>query len=158
MKTYVKIFLLLSILSIPLAAQMHHPMMPSNPRMESMMIYHMTEYLELSPDQAETFFPMMRAHQDKMEAYYEKIRALCDKTNHEAQSKTYTEKDLETTLEELQKLEKAILEEKENFILELKPVLNPSQRAKLLFFDEEFRKQLRMRLKQPEHYNRGRKQ
>jgi hypothetical protein len=158
MKTYVKIFLLAMILSIPLGAQMHHPMMPSNPRMESMMIYHMTEYLELSPDQAEIFFPMMRTHQDKMETYYDKIRALCDKTSREAKSGTYTEEDLQATLEELQKLEKTILEEKKNFILELKPVLNPSQRAKLLFFDEEFRKQLRMRLKQSEHYNRGRRQ
>ncbi|MCD6235109.1 MAG: periplasmic heavy metal sensor [Candidatus Marinimicrobia bacterium] len=157
MKTSVKTILLIMILSLPLAAQMHHPMMPSNPRMESMMIYHMTEYLELSPEQAETFFPMMRSHQDKMEACYDKIRALCDKTNQEAGSDTYSEKDLETTLSALQNIEKEILEEKENFILELKPVLSPSQRAKLLFFDEEFRKQLRMRLKQTEHYNKRRR-
>lgn len=158
MKTYVKIFLLVMILSIPLAAQMHHPMMPPDPRMESMMIYHMTEYLELSPDQAEIFFPMLRTHQDKMETYYDKIRALSKKTNQQAKSETYTEKDLQATLEELQNLEKTILKEKENFILELKPVLNPSQRAKLLFFDEEFRKQLRMSLKQSKHNNRGRRQ
>ncbi len=158
MKKYFKIILIITILSIPLAGQMHHPMMPSNPRMESMMIYHMTEYLDLSPEQAEQFFPLMRNHQEKTGEYYSKIRELCDKTNKKARSDSYTEKDLQITLNELQRLEKTILEEKKTFIQDLEPVLTPSQRAKLLFFDEEFRKQLRMKLKQSEHYNRGRRQ
>ncbi len=152
------IVLFLIILSIPLYGQMHQPMMPSNPKMESMMIYHMTEYLDLSPEQAEIFFPKMREHQEKMREHYDKIHELCDKTTSAARKKSFTEKNLQQTLEELRRTEDLIREEREQYIQDLEPVLTPSQRAKLLFFDEEFRKQLRMKLKQSHKNNRGRNQ
>ncbi|MDD3807841.1 MAG: hypothetical protein PHE86_07425 [Candidatus Marinimicrobia bacterium] len=152
------LFFIMMLLSLPLFGQMHHPMMPANQKMESMIIYHLTEYLELTPEQAEMFFPMWRKHQIKMKGIYDEIAMLGEITTKNAKKDAYSERDFQATFDELQHLEKVILEEKKTFMEELKPVLTPSQRAKLLFFDEEFRRNLRKNLKNIKPKEEGRKE
>jgi Spy/CpxP family protein refolding chaperone len=156
MKTSKRISLLILLIAAAGFAQMHQPMMPSNPQMEGLMIYHMTDYLELTPEQAEQFFPRMRNHQENMKNLFENIRTLSDKTKQCCRERQISEEELEKIISEYRILENSIREEKERYLEDLKPVLSPSQRAKLIFFEDEFRKELRMKLKQQPN-TKGRK-
>jgi len=155
MKKIIRLVFLLLFFTISGFAQMHQPMVPSNPQMESLIIYHMTEYLELTPEQAELFFPRMRHHKENMKELFDKIRELSEKTNECCREKQISEDELDTIISEFRIIEKSIREEKERYLDDLKPVLNPSQRAKLIFFEDEFRKELRIKLKQ--QHTKGRR-
>lgn len=157
MKNSKRISLLLLLFAVTGFAQMHQPMMPSNPQMEGLMIYHMTEYLELTTEQAELFFPRMRNHQENMKTLFDNIRKLSEKTNQCCQERQITEEELDNIISELRIIESSIREEKERYLDDLKPVLSPSQRAKLIFFEDEFRKELRLKLKQQQNTKGRRK-
>lgn len=139
-----------------LPAQWGPPMRPGSPEMESLMIYHMTEYLDLTPEQAEKFFPLYRDYQKKTIEIHKNIRTLAVKSRKISQNRNFTEKDFENLMTSVVLAEKKLQDQKIEYFNKIEQVLTPAQRAKLLFFEEEFRRQLRSRLK-PEEPQRGRK-
>ena len=62
-------------------------------RMESMMVWRLTEALELSPEQAEKFFPRFRKHRGEMDDIRKQERAIGDEVADNIHHETDMSKD-----------------------------------------------------------------
>jgi len=116
-------------------------------RMEMMMIWKLTDHLELTQDQAEKFFPSMRAHQkqvlkirkEEKELFtpvYKKVKKGEDISRAEAN------KLLNKVATYEQKRSKARID----FVKNSGGILNPTQQVKLLMFDGQMKQQVRDRM------------
>ena len=142
--------LLLLFMIGTLAAQPGRPGGPGGQygeRMEMMMIWKLTDHLELTQDQAEKFFPSMRAHQkqvlkirkEEKELFtpvYKKVKKGEDISRAEAN------KLLNKVATYEQKRSKARID----FVKDSGDILNPTQQVKLLIFDEQIKQQVRNRM------------
>ena len=117
-------------------------------RMEMMIIWKLTEHLELTEDQAEKFFPNMREHQKQMSdirkeekelftPLYKKIKKSEDISKLEAN------KLLKEIFNLTQKKSKAL----NNFVKKSGNILNPTQQIKLLMFEDQMKQQVKGRMK-----------
>ena len=117
-------------------------------RMEMIMTWKLTEELELTPEQADKFFPRMKAHRDNMEKIdteiREVIRDLRDKIKDD---EDILDKEFNSFYNQVIDLEKKKIDEKERFMTELKGVLENSQRAKLAMFKDRFAKDMQEQIR-----------
>jgi len=116
-------------------------------RMEMMMIWKLTDHLELTQDQAEKFFPSMRAHQKQVlkirKEEKELFTPLYKKVKKgEDVSKAEANKLLNKVATYEQKRSKARID----FVKDSGDILNPTQQVKLLIFDEQIKQQVRNRM------------
>ena len=63
-------------------------------RMESMMVWRLTEDLDLSPKQAEKFFPRFRKHRGEMDDIRKQERAIGDEVGDNIHNEKDISKDL----------------------------------------------------------------
>ena len=136
-----KIFLILLIVINISFAQEHHGI---NPAMENYRVYKMTNDLELTPNQSQQFFPMLRSHIIKMKNIEKKIFELDKKVNADNSIDWNEYKKIKNKLLDL---ENKKLREKSKFLTDLESILEPEQIAKYMFFDRRFRRDLQRRLK-----------
>ena len=142
--------LLLLFMIGTLAAQPGRPGGPGGQygeRMEMMMIWKLTDHLELTQDQAEKFFPSMRAHQKQVlkirKEEKELFTPLYKKVKKgEDVSKAEANKLLNKVATYEQKRSKARID----FVKDSGDILNPTQQVKLLIFDEQIKQQVRNRM------------
>ena len=117
-------------------------------RMEMMMIWKLTDNLELTEDQAEKFFPNMREHQKQMSdirkeekelftPLYKKIK------KSEEISKFEADKLLKEILNLTQKRSKTL----NSFVKKSGNILNPTQQVKFLMFEGIMKQQVKSRMK-----------
>ena len=116
-------------------------------RMEMMMIWKLTDHLELTQNQAEKFFPSMRAHQKQVlkirKEEKELFTPLYKKVKKgEDVSKAEANKLLNKVATYEQKRSKARID----FVKDSGDILNPTQQVKLLIFDEQIKQQVRNRM------------
>ena len=121
-------------------------------RMEMMMTWKLTEELELTPEQADKFFPRMKVHRDNMEKIDDEIRNVVKDLREKVKDeKDISDSEFSTTIQKVSTLEKQKIDEKNRFMTEMKGVLENSQRAKLAMFKDRFVKdmqeQIRMKRK-----------
>jgi len=121
---------------------------PSQERMEMMITWKLTEDLNLTPEQADKFFPLMRAHREDLDKIDIKIiiatKELRDKVEDR---KEISDGDLNKTINQVYELEKQKVEERANFINELDGILDNTQRAKLVTFKNRFTQDLREQIR-----------
>jgi len=118
--------------------------------MELMAIWKLTDELRLTEEQAETFFPKMRAHQEAMKklqkAQKELFRPLVDKAER---GDEISDKELARAIKEANQLETQKIELRNTFIEGMKGTLTNAQLVKLMVFQERFiqdiRKQFQLR-------------
>ena len=142
--------LLLLFMIGTLAAQPGRPGGPGGQygeRMEMMMIWKLTDHLELTQDQAEKFFPSMRAHQKQVlkirKEEKELFTPLYKKVKKgEDVSKAEATKLLNKVAAYEQKRSKARID----FVKNSGDILNPTQQVKLLMFDGKMKQQVRDRM------------
>ena len=142
--------LLLLFMIGTLAAQPGRPGGPGGQygeRMEMMMIWKLTDHLELTQDQAEKFFPSMRAHQKQVlkirKEEKELFTPLYKKVKKgEDVSKAEATKLLNKVAAYEQKRSKARID----FVKNSGGILNPTQQVKLLMFDGQMKQQVRDRM------------
>ena len=142
--------LLLLFMIGTLAAQPGRPGGPGGQygeRMEMMMIWKLTDHLELTQDQAEKFFPSMRAHQKQVlkirKEEKELFTPLYKKVKKgEDVSKAEANKLLNKVATYEQKRSKARID----FVKNSGGILNPTQQVKLLMFDGQMKQQVRDRM------------
>ena len=143
--------LLLLFMIGTLAAQPGRPGGPGGQygeRMEMMMIWKLTDHLELTQDQAEKFFPSMRAHQKQVLKIRKEEKELFTPVYKKVKkgediSKAEANKLLNKVATYEQKRSKARID----FVKNSGDILNPTQQVKLLMFDGQMKQQVRDRMK-----------
>ena len=111
---------------------------------ENYRIYKMSEYLELTPKQAETFFPLLRQHEKEMKRVKEEENLLYDelKAMQSGKEEASQEK-LQKIMGQMQNLENKRMNMNQNFMQQSGKMLSPGQCAKIPTFEKDFREQLK---------------
>ena len=128
---------------------------PMNPerreRMESLRIWKMTEFLELSSDQSVLFFPKLREYEESIRSDQEGQREIIRRINEkiEREADRISQEDVRKYTQQMTDFEKRIIDKKQKFILDLSDVLTPEQQMKFIIFDSNFRNRL-MKMLNPE--------
>ncbi len=116
-------------------------------RMEMMMIWKLTDHLELTEDQAEKFFPSMRTHQKQVlkirkeekelfTPFYKKVKKGEDVSKAEANK----------LLKKVASFEQKKSKTRIDFVKNSGDILNPTQQVKLLMFEGHMKAQVRDRM------------
>lgn len=113
-------------------------------KMETLRIYKMTEFLELTPEQSEKFFPRLKQYEKNVRKMQHKQMELVREIDQITQNPdaTVTEADVKKYLRAMAQIEKDIITEKEKFISGLSSILTPDQQLKYMIFDNRFRRRL----------------
>ncbi len=138
---------------LPPMGPMMHPGQPGGPwpqhtpRQASMVrMWKLTEYLELSEEQAEKFFPRARAHRDEMQKIGEQRRELHREFVEKIEGGKVSRRDTKKFIDQLHRLDLARLELRRKHMEAVEDVLTEIQLAKYATFDEHFMGQLKRRL------------
>lgn len=115
--------------------------------MKVMMKWKLTEYLDLNEQQAEKFFPKMNTYEKKRKDISTQIRLLKENIEKQISLNSSNMRKNKASIEELQKLEKNLIDAKTEYFLSIQSVLDPVQVTKLLIFDKKFKKVLKQELK-----------
>ncbi|MCJ7800963.1 MAG: periplasmic heavy metal sensor [Candidatus Marinimicrobia bacterium] len=117
-------------------------------RMEMMMTWKLTEELELTPEQADKFFPRMKAHRDNIEKIDTEIREVVrDMRDKIKDDEDILDKEFNSFYNQVIDLEKQKIDEKNRFMTEMKGILENSQRAKLAMFKDRFAKDMQEQIR-----------
>ena len=123
-----------------------HPQMQEGPmhdRMEMMMTWKLTNDLDLTPEQAEKFFPRMKEHRSNLEEIDKEIISLYkDIYRNVEDGKEITDEEFIEFISENNKLEKSKIDERRRFFTELEEILDNSQRIKLVRYKHHFTNEL----------------
>lgn len=122
--------------------------------MKVMMKWKLTEYLDLNEEQAEKFFPKMNTYEKKRKEINSKIKLLKENIENQVNTNSSNKRKNRTSIEELQKLEKSLIDVKSEYFLSIQNVLDPKQVTKLLIFDKKFKKVLKEELKNKKNRRR----
>jgi len=123
-------------------------MPPMNPerreQMEALRIWKMTEFLELTSDQSTRFFPRLREMEAGIRKNLDKQRDIMIEINKQTEDPNYKANpaDVKKYAHHLAELEKEIVTDKENFILNCADVLTTQQQLKFIIFENRFRNRL----------------
>jgi Spy/CpxP family protein refolding chaperone len=120
-------------------------------QMETLRIYKMTEFLELTPDQSARFFPMLKTFEEKVRRMQREQMQLMQEINQKTKSSSaaVSEVDVQKYLKNIAQVERDIIGEKEKFIGSLKSVLTPYQQLRYMIFENRFRHRLLKTLNPP---------
>jgi hypothetical protein len=116
---------------------------------ENYRIYKMSEYLELTPEQAETFFPLLRQHEKEMKTVRDEEKVLYDelKAMQSGKEEASQEK-LQDIMVKMQGIENKRMNMKQNFMQQSGKMLSPGQCAKIPTFEKDFRDELKQQFLQ----------
>ena len=115
--------------------------------MESMMIWKLTEELELEVDQAEKFFPRFRQHRVDMENLRMKQRSLAGSLKLNMKNDKLTSSEVNRIIKETSSLKRKMSDLEEKFLINSGDILNPVQQAKLGVFKHKMMKDLKGKMK-----------
>ncbi len=123
--------------------------MPRTNRMESLMIWRMTEELQLTPEQSQQLFPVMQKYRDEIDAIdklrTEKGQAIFSRAIRDVE---ISEEEFASFLEEKRAFDVQKIELRTAYIKSLESILTIEQRVRLLYFDEKFKAELQRNIKQ----------
>ena len=113
-------------------------------KMEMLAVWKLTEHLELTGEQGETFFPRFREHEVAKKNLREQQKAIYKQLN---EKDAHSQSDVDAALSQLATLEKQLIDERMTFINGMKDILSAEQQLKLVTFRGEFMKEMKGRLK-----------
>ena len=119
----------------------------SRKSIESMMIWKLTEELELEVDQAEKFFPRFRQHRVEMENLRKKQRSLAGSLKLNVKNSKLTSSEVSRIIKETSSLKRKMSDLEENFLIDSGDILTPVQQAKLGVFKHKMMKDLKGKMK-----------
>ena len=112
-------------------------------RRESMVIWRLTEDLDLSSEQAEKFFPRFRQHRIKLDEFNKDERKiLMDVRIKIRDEEEISKSEMEKTIKKVAELRKDRVDLEYKFILGMEDVLNPNQLVKLSVFKQRLMKEM----------------
>ena len=113
-------------------------------RMESMVIWRLTDHLELSSDQAEKFFPRFREHREDIKQLGKDEREIYESIREQmADDKELSKTDVRKTIDRVAKLRKERVDLETKFVLGMDDILTPNQTVKLGVFKERMMHEMR---------------
>ena len=130
-------------------------------RRESMVIWRLTEDLDLSSEQAEKFFPRFREHRAKLDEFNKDERKiLMDVRVKIRDEEEISQSDMERTIKKVAELRKDRVDLEYKFILGMGDILNPNQIVKLSVFKQRLMKEVQgnMRDRKDKDRKKNRKQ
>jgi len=111
---------------------------------ENYRIYKMSEYLELTPEQAETFFPLLRQYEKELKNVKTEENVLYDELKAmQSGKKDVSNEKLQDVMNKMQRLENRRMDLKQNFMKQSGNMLRPGQVAKIPTFEKDFRDHLK---------------
>ncbi|MBA7617756.1 MAG: hypothetical protein GH143_09920 [Calditrichaeota bacterium] len=111
-------------------------------RLSTVKMWKITEYLDLSEEQAGKFFPRTREHQKEMNELIEQRRQLYEDFQQQIDDGKVGAGDADRYIAETARLDKALIELRAKHIQGLKDILSDEQLARFAIFDEHFRRQI----------------
>jgi len=118
-------------------------------RMEMMMVWRLTEDLELTPDQADSFFPRFRQHREEMEDLKKMTKVLGKEMKEKLRKDEEISKaDITATVNKINDLKKQVIDLETKFLLGMDNLLTPKQMANLGIFKQKMMRELRGELKE----------
>ena len=116
--------------------------------MESMMIWKLTEELDLKVEQADKFFPRFRQHRKEVDILKKEERLLGKSLNENMKNqKRLTGSEVNKIIKESTALRKKMADLEEKFLLESGKILDPNQQAKLGLFKHKMMKNMKGKMK-----------
>lgn len=119
-------------------------------KIEELRIWKMTNYLNLSSEQAIRFFPILKEHEDRMFTIIDSQRDLLEKLIEQCNDDNYnpTDKEITEILETHEKFDSQIKQEKADFVKNKLDFLSNQQKVKYIVFDSRFKSHLLRALKE----------
>lgn len=134
MKTYILAFGFL-LLSLGALAQ------PNRDQIRSLKVAFITERLDLTPKEAQEFWPIYNAYDDQMvKIKFEELRNL--RRNIKQNVETLSDSEAKTLLDSLVIAENKLHDEEVNLIKNLKMVISPQKILMLKVAEEDFNRKL----------------
>ena len=121
-------------------------------KVKALKVAYITEQLELTTDEAQKFWPISNAFDDKQgELRHEKMKSILDRFKPGNVEKL-SEKDASNSLIQMEKIEEDLFNLKKKFIKDLQSVISAKKIIKLKKAEEDFNREL---LKQMREKRRG---
>lgn len=108
-------------------------------KMENMIIWRLTEDLDLTIDQSEKFFPRFREHRKNLEALGKQEREIVGTID----GKKISKNDVKEMIEDISKLRQKRIELESKFVLSLDDILEPDQMIRLGIFKQKMMTEMR---------------
>ena len=147
-KTTITLLLLLTVGT--LAAQPGRPGGPGgqySERMEMMMVWKLTDHLELTEAQAEKFFPTIRQYRKGVQKIRKEEMTLFKPMGKKAnKGKEIKKSDVDKLLAKINSLEQKKSKARVDFIKKSGKILTPNQQVKLLMFEDHMKQQVKGRM------------
>jgi len=113
-------------------------------RRESMVIWRLTEDLDLSSEQAEKFFPRFREHRKQLdEIGKDERKSLMDVRFKIRDQEELSKTEMERTIKKVSALRKDRVDLETEFILGMDNILTPNQMVKLSVFKQRLMKEMK---------------
>ena len=113
-------------------------------KIENMLIWRLTDEIELSTGQAEVFFPRFREHREALKKLAkeerEQYKGLKDKIRDESE---LSKSEVKKVLDNVSKLRKERIDLESNFILTLDDILSPTQMLKISMIKQSMMNEIR---------------
>ena len=123
-------------------------------RMETMMVWKLTDYLNLSEQQAEKLFPRMRRHRVRMGDLHTEEKDLFDSYLSKIKKKEkISQSDVNAMLKKMESLEQKKSTNRIDFIRSTKDILDPEQQIMFMSFEPYMKQEAQKGMK--ERYRKG---
>ena len=123
-------------------------------RMETMMVWKLTDYLNLSEQQAEKLFPRMRRHRVRMGDLHAEEKDLFDSyLSKIKKEEKISQSDVNAMLKKMESLEQKKSTNRIDFIRSTKDILDPYQQIMFMIFEPYMKQEAQKGMK--ERYRKG---
>ena len=117
-------------------------------RVSTVKMWKLTEYLDLSEEQAEKFFPRTREHQKEIDKIVQQRRQHYEDFQQKIDDGGIKAGDVEQYVAETARLDKALIDLRTRCLQGMKDLLNDEQMARFAVFNEYFRRQIGQHLRE----------
>jgi len=111
-------------------------------RIKTIKIWQLTEAVDLTTEQSEKFFPIYNKHQNDHEKLEEEKLLLLRKLDKLSEESDVSESEIKNALDGLTEIDNKSIALRKSFLNEISGVLSIKQVAKLLVFEERFKRRL----------------
>lgn len=112
-------------------------------RMETMMVWRLTEELDLKPKQAEKFFPRFREHRKNLSDIHKEQREIGKRLRQKiGEDEKISRSEVTSAVKKITALRRKTVDVEENFLLGMDDLLDPLQMSILGMFKQEMLREM----------------
>ena len=112
-------------------------------RMETMMVWRLTEELDLKPEQAEKFFPRFREHRKNLSEIQKEQREIGKRLRQKiGEEEKISKSEVTSAIKKITVLRKKTVDVEEKFLLGMDDLLDPLQMSILGMFKQEMLREM----------------